>query len=55
MNDYKIEITETLSRIVTVSASSQRDAVGIVEGKYADQEIVLNAEDFKGVEIEVFE
>ena len=53
MDEYKVEIKEMLSRIVPVVADSELDAVGIVETWYADQGIVLDAEDFQNVEFEV--
>ena len=53
MNAYKIEIKETLSRIIPIVADSELDAVGMVETWYADQGIVLDASDFQDVEFEV--
>ena len=51
---YKIEIKETLSRIVTVEAESGCDACGIVETRYyTDCDIVLDASDFQDVEFEI--
>ena len=53
MDEYKVEIIETLSRIVTVIAASELDAVDIVETQYADQGTVLDASDFQDVKFEV--
>lgn len=53
MDEHKIEIKETLSRIVTVIAASEQDAVDVVEMQYTNQGIVLDAEDFQDVEFEV--
>ena len=53
MNEYKVEIKETLSRIVMVMANSELDAVDVVETQYADERTVLDAEDFQDVEFEV--
>ena len=53
MDEYKVEIKETLSRIIPVVADSELDAIGIVETWYADQGIILDAEDFQDVEFEV--
>ena len=53
MDEYQVEIKETLSRIVTVVANSDLDAIDIVETQYSDCSIVLDAEDFQDVEFEV--
>ena len=53
MDEYKVEIKETLSRIIPVVADNELDAVGIVETWYTDQGIVLDASDFQDVEFEV--
>ena len=53
MDEYKVEIKETLSRTILVVANSELDAVDIVETQYADQDIVLDASDFQDVEFEV--
>ena len=47
---YKIEIEETLQRVVEVKANSLNDAFDIVQNKYNDQEYVLDYNDYKGVE-----
>lgn len=49
MNEYKVEIKETLSRIVTVEAEDEADACDRV----SNQGIVLDASDFIDVEFEV--
>ena len=49
----KIKIKETLSRIVDVDAETEADAISIIEHQYADEKIVLNADDFDDVEFEV--
>lgn len=43
---YKIEITETLQRVVEVEADNLRDAVIDVGTQYGSGEIVLTEEDF---------
>lgn len=54
MQEYKVEIKETLSRIVTISAENDDDAVDIVETRYyTDCDIVLDASDFQDVEFEI--
>ena len=49
---YGITITETLSRTESRAADSYYEALEIVKQEYADQKVVLNAEDFQGVEFE---
>lgn len=44
---YEVEVTEVLSRVVSVKAISQKDANEIVEKMYYDEEIILNEEDVK--------
>lgn len=51
---FKIEITETLQRIVTVEASSVLEALNEVEKKYANEEIVLDSNDFVCKDIHLF-
>lgn len=49
---YLVTVEETLSRTVKVKASSLRDAERKVEVAYRNCEIVLDADDFCGKEIE---
>lgn len=48
---YQVEVKEVLSRIQTVHASSLGEAIDKVMQQYHASEIVLDAEDFKGVTI----
>lgn len=48
--NYEVEVKEVLSRIETVHADSLEDAIDRVMDKYHAQEIVLDAEDFVGVD-----
>ena len=50
VRDYEVEVKEVLSRIETVNAESLEDAMDKVMDKYHAQEIVLDAEDFVGVD-----
>ncbi|WP_158522034.1 DpnD/PcfM family protein [Moraxella osloensis] len=45
MPSYDIEIIETASKIVTVEADSESDAVRLVNDKYRNQDILLDASD----------
>ena len=47
---YEIEVRETLSRVVEVTAKSKEEAISKVEYMYRNCEIVLDAEDYVGVE-----
>lgn len=50
VRDYEVEVKEVLSRIETIHADSLEDAIDKVMDKYHAQEIVLDAEDFVGVD-----
>ncbi len=47
---YKIEITETLQRVVDVKAKNKNDAIKKIAQQYKDEKIVLGWEDFVKVE-----
>ena len=53
MKEYNVMITETLSRIITVEASSEREAEEKVKEMYNDEEIVLDWNDLDDTDIEV--
>lgn len=53
--EFQIEIKELLSRVEIVRAKTLMEAVDIVMNRYYAQEIVLDAEDFKGVDFELFQ
>lgn len=50
MKNYKIEVQETLSKVVNVQASSEEEALIIIKDKYRKEEIVLEPDDFVSVE-----
>ena len=52
MNTYKIEIQETLSRVIEMEASSPEEAIDKVREMYRDEEVVLDAYDYVGTEID---
>lgn len=53
---YNIEITETLSRVITVEAPTAEQARERVEQAYNDEEIVLNYNDcVEGAKFEVMD
>lgn len=49
MEEYSVEITETLTRVVTVHASSSAYAVHQVKRMYREEDIVLDYDDFSSV------
>ena len=51
---YKVEITETLQKVIEVEAKSLSDAITKVATDYDDGEIVLDAMDFVGYGINEF-
>lgn len=53
MQTYKVEICETLCRVVEVQAESPDDAVGIMETRYHDEGIVLDETDFQDYTIKL--
>ena len=55
MPKYKIEITETLQKVVEVEAETLKDAFDIAEDMWNGNEIMLYADDFKGVEFSEYE
>ena len=52
MNTYKIQITETLSRVIEIQASDLDEALHTVEDDYKREAIVLDADDCVEYEIE---
>jgi hypothetical protein len=54
METFEIEVHEILSRVVRVEAESMNDAISKVNDMYHNEEIVLDAEDYKYTEIKPF-
>ena len=50
MQEYQVEIHETSSRIITVCAKDEDDAVDCVSQRYSDGEYILDYDDFQEVE-----
>ena len=55
MSQYKIETEETLSRIIEVEAPSAEEAIDKARAMYKAEQIVLDADDWVGTEIEEHE
>ena len=54
MNKFKIEITETLSKIIEVDADNIEEALERVETMYKEEKIILDSSDFIDKEIKLF-
>ena len=50
MKEYDVTITETLKMTVTVKAESQLEAEQIVSDNWRNQEYILDADNFAGVD-----
>lgn len=50
MTKYVVEIHEALSKVVTIEAESEEDALEIAEQQWKNSEIELYPENFDGVE-----
>ena len=53
MDEYKVEIHETLSRVVSINAENNDDAIDKVQEAYNNSEHVLDSNDFQDVGFEV--
>ena len=54
MPKFKVEIIETLSRVVDVEANCIGNAIEIVERKYNNEKIVLDSDDFIDLEVKYY-
>ncbi len=52
METFNIEITETLSRVITIEAVDMDEALDFVISAYNAGDIVLDYEDFMNYEVE---
>ena len=50
MEEYQVEVCETLIRIVTVEAQSEEQALEFVRYDYNNAELVLDSDDFFDVD-----
>lgn len=51
MKKFKAKFTEKLSRVVEIEAESKDDAYSIADNMYENEEIVLDYDDLKYLEI----
>ena len=54
MLKYKVEITETLSRIIEVEVENKDSAVTKIKDFYKKEEIVLDSNDYLDTKIEIY-
>ena len=52
--EFQVEVREYLQRVVNVEAKSAGEAVQKIRDAYKDKKIVLDTDDFKGYEIELY-
>ena len=55
MKKYKIEITETLQKVIEIDADDIDTAILIAKKKYRNQEVILNENDFIEAEFKPFD
>ena len=55
METFKIEVKETLSRIIEIEACSENEAFSKIQDLYNKEEIVLDADDYVGTEFLISE
>ena len=53
MKRYYVSVTETLNKVVSVDAESEKDALEQVQTAYDDSVIILDSDNFSGEKIEV--
>lgn len=50
MKEFNIEISETLQKVISIEAESEKEALKIAKEKYRNEEIILDYTDFKDVD-----
>jgi hypothetical protein len=53
MKRYYVSVTETLNKVVSVDAESEKEAVQKVQDAYDGCDIILDSENFAGEQIEL--
>lgn len=53
MSEYRIKIVERLEKVITVKASSEADALLAASEMWADEKVVLTADNFTEVNFEI--
>ena len=52
---FNVIVTETRSKVIRVDAPTESEAIGQVEKKYLNEDIVLNNDDFEDVKYTTLE
>lgn len=52
MKRYYVSVTETLNKVVSVDAESEKEAVQKVQDAYSNSEIILDSDNFCGETVE---
>ena len=52
--NYKVEIKETLSRIIDIEADNEEGAMREAKKQYMNENVVLNAEDYVETEFRMY-
>lgn len=55
MKEFKVEITETLQRTITVIAKDENAAINEARDLYFDEEVVLDSDDYVDTDFEIVE
>ena len=55
MKTYRVVVTETLQRTITINADNEGEALDKVQEMYDSEEIVLDSSDYQDTKIEVVE
>lgn len=55
MKQYRVEITETLQKTITVLAENENAAIDEAKDLYGDCEVILDYNDFSDVDFEIVE
>ena len=53
MKRYYVSVTETLNKVVSVDAESEKEAVQKVQDAYNNSEIILDSDNYCGKTVEV--
>ena len=52
---YKVEIKETLSRIIDTEAENEEGAISKAREQYKNQKVILDSSDYIDTEISIYE
>lgn len=55
MKTFKIEVQETLARVIEIEANNESEAFEMVENMYHNEEIVLDSIDYVGTDFNLLE